>query len=103
MEDLLGEYAFSPAYDILNTAIEMPEDKEESALTINGKKSKLNRNDFQVLATSLKINDKSLEAIYKRFENILPTWIIWIKQSFLSEEMKEAYLELIKKRHQKLF
>jgi serine/threonine-protein kinase HipA len=81
----------------------MPEDKEESALTINGKKSKLNRNDFQVLATSLKINDKSLEAIYKRFEDVLPKWISWIKQSFLSEEMKEAYLELIQKRHQKLF
>jgi len=103
MENTLGEYAFSPAYDLLNTAIVMPEDKEESALTINGKKSKLNRNDFQVLATSLKINDKSLEAIYKRFEDILPTWITWIKQSFLSEEMKEAYLELIQKRHQKLF
>jgi len=103
MENSLGEYAFSPAYDLLNTAIVMPEDKEESALTINGKKSKLNRNDFQVLATSLKINDKSLEAIYKRFEDILPTWITWIKQSFLSEEMKEEYLKLIQKRHRKLF
>ena len=69
----------------------------------NGKKSKLNRNDFQVLATSLKINDKSLDAIYKRFEDVLPKWISWIEQSFLSEEMKEAYLELIQKRHQKLF
>lgn len=39
MENLLGEYAFSPAYDLLNTAIVMPEDKEESALTINGKRA----------------------------------------------------------------
>ena len=103
IENPLGEYEFSPAYDLLNTAIVMPEDKEESALTINGKKSKLNRNDFQLLATSLKINDKSLEAIYKRFEDVLPKWVSWIEQSFLSEEMKEAYLELIQKRHQKLF
>lgn len=103
MENSLGEYAFSPAYDLLNTAIVMPEDKEESALTINGKKSKLNRNDFQVLATSLKINDKSLEAIYKRFEDILPAWNACIEQSFLSEDMKEEYLKLIQKRHRKLF
>jgi serine/threonine-protein kinase HipA len=103
MENSLGEYAFSPAYDLLNTAIVMPEDKEESALTINGKKSKLNRNDFQVLATSLKINDKSLEAIYKRFEDILPAWNTCIEQSFLSEDMKEEYLKLIQKRHRKLF
>ena len=103
IENSLGEYEFSPAYDLLNTAIVMPEDKEESALTINGKKSKLNRNDFQVLATSLKINDKSLEAIYQRFEAVLPTWNSWIEQSFLSKEMKEEYLQLIQKRHSKLF
>ncbi|MBU6158829.1 MAG: HipA domain-containing protein [Bacteroidetes bacterium] len=103
IENSLGEYEFSPAYDLLNTAIVMPEDKEETALTINGKKSKLNRNDFKVLATSLKISDKSLEAIYKRFEVVLPTWILWIEQSFLSEELKEGYISLINQRHKKLF
>ena len=103
IENSLGEYEFSPAYDLLNTAIVMPEDKEETALTINGKKSKLNRNDFKVLATSLKISDKSLEAIYKRFEAILPTWILWIKQSFLSKGFKKSYISLINQRHNKLF
>jgi serine/threonine-protein kinase HipA len=103
IENSLGEYEFSPAYDLLNTAIVMPEDKEETALTINGKKSKLNRNDFKALATSLKISDKSLEAIYKRFEAILPTWISWIKKSFLSKEKKLEYIELLSKKHKKLF
>lgn len=80
----------------------MSEDKEESALTINGKKSKLNRNDFNVLATSLKIPDKSLEAIYKRFEAVLPTWLTWINQSFLTEEFKDEYTHLITHRFKKL-
>lgn len=102
IENSLGEYELSPAYDLLSTAIVMPEDKEESALTINGKKSKLNRNDFKVLATSLKISDKSLEAIYKRFEAIIPTWISWIEQSFLSAEFKESYISLINQRQRKL-
>jgi serine/threonine-protein kinase HipA len=103
IENSLGEYELSPAYDLLNTAIVIPEDKEESALTINGKKSKLNRKDFQVLATSLKISDKSLEAIYKRFEAILPTWLSWIDQSFLTLELKDDYKHLITKRSKKLF
>ncbi len=103
IENALGEFELSPAYDLLNTAIVMPEDKEESALTINGKKSKLNANDFQVLATSLKISNKSLEAIYKRFEAILPTWFSWIDQSFLTEELKDEYKHLITKRFKKLF
>ena len=102
IENSLGEFELSPAYDLLNTAIVMPEDKEESALTINGKKRKLNRNDFQVLATSLKINNKSLEAIYERFESILPTWLSWIDQSFLSEEFKDEYTHLITDRFKKL-
>ena len=102
IENPLGEYELSPAYDLLNTAIVMPEDKEESALTINGKKSKLNREDFNQLAHSLKINHKSLGAIYKRFDAILPTWIDWIQQSFLSEQLKEDYIRVLNTKHQKL-
>ena len=103
IENSLGEYEFSPAYDLINTTIVMPEDKEETALTINGKKSKLNRNDFNELATSLKINNKSLEAIYKRFKAILPTWVSWIEISFLSKKSQKEYIELINKKHSKIF
>lgn len=102
IENSLGEFELSPAYDLLNTAIVMPEDIEESALTINGKKSKLNRNDFQVLATSLKISNKSLGAIYHRYEAILPTWLSWIAQSFLTEEFKDEYTQLVTRRFKKL-
>ena len=102
IENPLGEYELSPAYDLLNTAIVMPEDKEESALTINGKKSKLNREDFNQLAHSLKINNKSLGAIYKRFDAIIPTWIDWIQQSFLTEQLKEDYIRVINTKHQRL-
>lgn len=103
IENPLGEYELSPAYDLLNTAIVMPEDTEETALTINGKKSKLNRNDFQVLATSLKISNKSTNAIYTRFETVFPIWISRISQSFLSEEFKKDYISLIQQRHRRLF
>lgn len=34
IENAIGGFELSPAYDLLNTAIVMPEDKEESALTI---------------------------------------------------------------------
>jgi serine/threonine-protein kinase HipA len=88
---------------LLNTSIVIPEDLEESALTINGKKSKLKRLDFNALATSLKINLKSQNAIYKRFEVVLPLWISWINQSFLSEEWKEKYIQLVLHRHENLF
>lgn len=103
LENARGEFELAPAYDLINTTIVMPEDKEESALTINGKKRKLNRNDFQVLATSLKISDKALDAVYKRFEAILPVWISWVKQSNLSKNSQKDYILLLNDRHKKLF
>lgn len=102
IENSLGEYELSPAYDLLNTAIVIPEDEEESALNINGKKSKLNLTDFKALASSLKISDKSLAAIFKRFEAVFPAWIFWIDQSFLSKELKEAYASLLTQRFKNL-
>lgn len=103
IENLLGEYEFSPAYDLLNTAIVIPDDKEESALTINGKKSKINIKDFNVLATSLKINEKSKLAIYARLNKILPKWIACIHDSFLSKNIQISYIEMLQKKHAKLF
>lgn len=40
-------YCLTPAYDLLSTAIVMPEDKEELALTLNGKKARIRRSDFE--------------------------------------------------------
>lgn len=103
IENNLGEYEFSPAYDLLSTAIVIPDDKEESALTINGKKNNLKKNDFDLLALSLKINEKSLNAIYNRFNKVLPKWIAFIEGSFLSKEMQSKYIDLLNSKHKKIF
>lgn len=103
IENKFGEYEFSPAYDLVSTALVIPEDKEESALTINGKKNNLQKKDFDLLAVSLKINEKALNAIYNRFHKVLPKWISCIERSFLSKEMQNKYIDLLKLKHQKIF
>jgi serine/threonine-protein kinase HipA len=103
IEHVTDEYSISPAYDLLNTELVISDDKEESALTINGKKNRLKRSDFDTLARSLKINEKALAYIYKRFEKALPKWEEMIAQSFLSKEMQAKYSELLSLRHHKLF
>jgi serine/threonine-protein kinase HipA len=57
----------SPAYDLLCTQLAIPEDKEQSALSINGKRTKITRRDFDALAVSLNISEKVRRTIYKRF------------------------------------
>lgn len=103
IENNLGEYEFSPAYDLLSTALVIVDDNEESALTINGKKNRLSLDDFNKLAESLKINEKSLKAIYSRFDKVLPKWTTFIQQSFLSKEMQDNYIDLLNTKHKKLF
>lgn len=103
IENSFGEYELSPAYDLLSTALVIPDDKDESALNINGKKRKLKKSDFDTLAANMGINTKSVENIYIRFASVLPIWIRFIKQSFLSKAMQEQYIELIGIRHANLF
>jgi serine/threonine-protein kinase HipA len=102
IENAIGEYEFSPAYDLLSTKLALPEDKEESALTINGKKHKISKKDFDALAISLNINEKSLQAIYNRFVAIIPAWEALITQSFLSAATQKAYISLIQEQRNKV-
>ncbi len=54
------EAAISPFYDIVPTLIFMPEDKEESALTIGARKVKINAENFQGLTTRVSGGQKIL-------------------------------------------
>ena len=103
LENTFGEYELAPAFDLLSTALVIPDDKEESALTINGKKSRITKGDFDTLASSMDINEKVLFRIYNKFNSVLPTWIEFIKQSYLSKAMQDKYIQLIKAKHQSLF
>ena len=46
-------WVLSPAYDLLNVSIELPEDTEELALTLDGKKKKLKREHFEKFGEGL--------------------------------------------------
>ena len=102
IENDFNEYELSPAYDLLNTLLLITDDKEESALTINGKKNRLKVEDFNQLAKSLKIPDKSVESIYKKFIKIKPKWIDFVEISFLNKDTKQAYIDTLNTRFNKL-
>ena len=92
----------SPAYDLINVVIVNPDDTEELALTLNGKKSRITRKDFNEAAGKVEISDKIIDGLVAHFEQCWPAWELKIDESFLSDEMKTAYKELISKRMNKL-
>jgi len=96
------DFQLAPAYDLLSTALVIPEDKEELALTLNGKKNKLNRKDFETAALNSGLEQKVIENIFAKFQKTIPDWDLLIDNSFLSYEMKENYKNLIQKRKDRI-
>jgi serine/threonine-protein kinase HipA len=92
-------WALAPAYDLLNVRIANPEDKDELALTLGGKKNKLNRAYFEQFGEGLGLTPKQILGVFNRFEKNKEKAISLIDQSFLSETMKEAYLEILNERY----
>lgn len=93
-----GGHTLTPAYDMLSTALVMPEDTEELALTLNGKKRKLRKSDFIKPITSSGIEEKVIDNLSKKFSRNLPKWFDLIDRSFLPDDMKNKYKNLILRR-----
>lgn len=91
-------YQLSPAYDLLNVAIANPEDKEEMALSINGKKARIQLADFLKSSDTMGIEQRVTLGLIDGLRNAMPAWIDLINDSFLSDDMKQNYLDLISRR-----
>mgnify|MGYP001483019086 CR=1 FL=1 len=91
-------WILSPSYDLLNIKLILPEDKEDTALMLGGKKQNFNKGYFDRLGIVLKLNDKQINSIYKKLSKWLPDAIKLIDSSFLDTDRQQAYKELITKR-----
>lgn len=92
------EYNLTPAYDMLSTALVMTEDAEELALTLNGKKRKIRKLDFEISMQASGLEEKVIRNIFNKFLKVKDKWFDFIDISFLPEEMKIAYKDIITNR-----
>lgn len=95
-------WMLAPAYDLLNVAIVLQEDTEEVALTVAGKKKKLTSEHFEQLGEGLGLTPKQLKGTFNRMIKNKPSAFEWIDRSFLSNQMKAAYYELLERRYNQL-
>ena len=93
-----GNIRLTPAYDMLNAVILNPKDDEELALTLNGKKKKLKRSDFITSGLTMGVEQKTIERLIGKYVKILPDMKKLIGNSFLNDELKDKYTELITER-----
>ena len=93
-----GEYHLSPAYDLLPVNVIIPEDKEEFALPINGKKRNIHRKDFLIFAAGCGIAKLAAEKMIGQLVSMTPVFIDMCRNSLMPQDMKEAFIELVDKR-----
>ena len=93
-----GKYRLSGAYDLLSTNLVMPEDTEEMAMSLNGKKRRLRCRDFLALAENYGIAEKTAEKLIAQIVKSEELFLALCEESLLPDELKKEFAELVKTR-----
>lgn len=95
-------YQLTPAYDLLCTQLVLPDDTEELALNLNGKKRKIDRSDFEIAMHGSGLDDKVISNVFAKFKKMIPIWEKILLESFLPEKIQQEYINLIRNRIEKI-
>ena len=95
----------SPGYDLLNTTIVMQGVREELALPLNGKKNSIKRDDlFVYLARErMSLTARAVEKAAGFMHDRVAEWKTQIDSSFLTEENKARYKDVLETRAVRLW
>lgn len=97
-----GEYVLSPAYDLLPVNANMPADKEQFALAMNGKKMNIRKGDFLKFADTCGITRQTAEKLIKNLIRFTPKWLAMCDEAILPDELKERLKKIIAERTEAL-
>ena len=99
-----GSINLAPAYDQISTRLIIPEsaDPEEMALTVNGKKNRFKRSDFEQFGKTSGLSEKQIINGFERIGRKVPDMVNFIEKGFLSSDKVQEFQELIHKRSKRL-
>ena len=97
-----NEYNLCPAYDLLSSALVTEGDDEELALTLNAKKRKIRKQDFETAMSTSGIDKKVIDNIFNKYKKLIREWPLFIDYSFLPIRFKKKYKEMVIKRAMQL-
>lgn len=96
-------YGLSPVYDIVNSRLVLPGEREEMCLSLNGKKNKIMRGDFIALAQNLELSGKQIDNAMGHLRNLQSTIENFIQESLLEKSLRKRFLEIFRERAGRLF
>ena len=87
-------YVLSEAYDMLPVNVILPEDDEELALTVNGKKHHIHRNDFLKFAETSGISREAAVKMIQKLLSMQDQYLRMCEESYLPNHLKERLVVL---------
>lgn len=102
---LLGQgksIGLAPVYDFVSSRLYI-KNEEDSALTVNGKRNKLKRSDFEVLAEHLRLDPKAAANVFEKFRGAQETLRRMALSSQMTTDFRQEMADVIKARHGRLF
>ena len=97
-----NQYVLSPAYDLLPVQLILPNDLDDTALTLNGKNQKLRRKDFLIFAETAGIPQKAATTIMDRMLAMVTKLQTMCEESLLPESMQRGLIALIEERARRI-
>lgn len=92
------KYVLSPAYDLLPVQIILPDDMDETALTLNGKKRNIRRKDFLAFAAGVGIPASAAAKMIAKIVSLKSEYLRQCRESYMPEEYKNCFCDLVEKR-----
>ena len=96
-----SKYHLSEAYDLLPVKM-IINDIEDLALTLNGKKKNITKNDFLNFAINIGVDRKIAIKLITYLVNKKERFIEMINESYLPNEVKERFVNYVTSRIEKL-
>lgn len=96
-------YHLSPAYDIVNSRLVLPEEKEDMCLSVQGKRNRISQEDFLGLSDHFGLTRRQADNAINRLNDMKDAIEIMIDGCFLKGQLKERFLVIFRKRMKTLF
>ncbi len=93
-----GIVALSPVYDLVSSRLVIPEEDEEMALTINGRRNRLNKKDFLCFAENIGVDANYAKTRIKELLDLQDIFADMIKNSTLTLRLRQQFAEIIAER-----
>ncbi len=91
-----GAWRFADAYDLLPVKLLVPQDAEDMALTLNGKKARIGGGDFRAFAKTIGLNSRQADLAFSRIADSISANLGDVGGGHLDGEFAERFRRLVR-------